>query len=311
MPLPKIGEEVVVYGNWGEATRKAGATHWIWTVGFPDGSEVIPYFFVEGFSRRFYSSDENAPEFGWRRTQAKVAPVMVPVSELEDLRHKLLLSTSKIVGDYDKKVAELEEEIEGLENSRNGWQRDAENYVKRIEELKGEKTSLESLIKVVGGERDGWLGSCIFQTEEARKYKTRVKELEEEIEVLRSSHEGWHKEVDRSYANAEYWRKKHDELFVEGTATQREISLENDVKNLEETVRELQEKLKGKEDRKIFFPKVGDFILFFPVDRNGKPEFWGRWSFAKEKVERVDEEGFWAFGRDKRLFKDVGVTWRW
>jgi hypothetical protein len=160
---------------------------------------------------------------------------------LDALRSKLLLGTAKIVGDFEKKIAELNQTIEGLENSRNGWQRDAETYS-----------------KAVG-----------------------------------------------------YWRKKCNELFVKGTASQREIGLERDVGILGETVKVLQDKLKEKGSVECCCPEVGDEVYFFSVDNEGKPILKGQWTKKKTEVEKVCEDGFWGYGRDKRFFRDVGKTWKW
>jgi hypothetical protein len=137
MPLPKLGEELVIYGAWGEQLAKVEAIyHW----------ETLPdddYFYVTGFFSKFFLSQENSPGFGWRRgglyrkqpeDPSPIAkqetfpnpPTMVPVAELDALRRKLLLESAKIVGDFEKKVGELKEEGRIARASRDGWHQEAD-----------------------------------------------------------------------------------------------------------------------------------------------------------------------------------------
>ena len=61
MPLPKLGEELVIYGVWGEQLAKVETIyHW---KGFPDED----YFYVTGFFSKFFLRLENALDWGWRR----------------------------------------------------------------------------------------------------------------------------------------------------------------------------------------------------------------------------------------------------
>jgi FtsZ-binding cell division protein ZapB len=290
MSLPKIGEEVVVCGSWGEQVRlvsKVELSYYSFGGGLAEIDNGASYFLVDGFPFKWRLTEENPPigGFGWRRggldrerpedppiakqVTSSNPPTMVPVAELDALRSKLLLGTAKIVGDYDKKIAELNQTIEGLENSRNGWQRDAENSHKRIEELKEENLNLKSELSV-------------YDTKALAK-------IYQEVEELKNSRNGWQREAYCNDTNAKYWRKKYNELLIKA----------------------LQDKLKEKGSVECCCPEVGDEVYFFSVDNEGNPILKGQWTKKKTEVEKVCEDGFWGYGRDKRFFRDVGKTWKW